>query len=90
MMIAAVLAAVAINVAPVNGASFDTVATLALAAPPCGTPEAKLASACIRWTVVPCPPPWKPPVRQPNAPIRIEDFPPLRPAGCPNDGTIYP
>lgn len=60
----------------------NTGATLALAAPPCGTVGTQKGDMCIRWTVVPCPPAWHAPPPDPEH-LRVEDFPPILPVGCP-------
>lgn len=52
---------VAVQVAPsyttgqIAGVQMTAQGVLAFGAPPCGTKEAKKASACIEWKLVPCP-----------------------------------
>lgn len=40
--------------------STNSLGVLAIAYPPCGTPEAAKTEACVQWKVVKCPTTWKP------------------------------
>lgn len=40
---------------PPIGARLLVSASLSVAVPPCGTPEAARAGVCFNWTIVPCP-----------------------------------
>lgn len=57
--------------------NYNFAVSVMLAAPPCGTPEAKASPTCLNWVVVPCP-------SRPQQPSRSPLLDTVgRPIGCP-------